>query len=91
MKTVKLRRSNETVEVPVLFSIFDMGNSLLEENFETPAKNAQHALKIYNEKYGKTTKYKRDGSKYAEVCVSTFFTEDGTRYKAGNRVWFKKI
>jgi hypothetical protein len=75
------------VKCPVLFSIFDMNNSLLEENFETEANNATDAIK----RYKPNLKVKRDGSKYAEICVSTFFISKGVRYKYGRRTWYKVI
>jgi hypothetical protein len=85
MKTVTLFRNGEHVKVPVLFSIFDMNNSLLAENFETEAKDANDAIKKYNP----NLKVKRSGSKYAGICVSKFFIDDGARYKYGKRVWYE--
>ena len=79
----------------IVYSIFDMRNSLLSENFEVAsANNAQQALKIYNKATGKTDRYKRTDAyslaQDASICVSSqFYDKNGTRYKYGRRTWFK--
>ena len=85
MKAITVMRDGKMERIPILYSIFDVTNGLLEENYETEAKNATDAIK----KYRPDLKVKRDGSKYAEICVSTFFMEDGTRYKYGRRTWYR--
>jgi nucleosome binding factor SPN SPT16 subunit len=98
MKTITLTEDNgEKYQVNIVYSVFDMRNPLLEENFETAsAETAQQALKAYNKKYGYTDKYKRTDAyslaQDATVCVSSlFYDKNGIRYKYGRRTWFKLI
>jgi hypothetical protein len=98
MKTITLTGDNgEKYQVNIVYSIFDITNSLLQENFEVAsADNAQQALKIYNKVIGRTCNYKRTDAysifQDASVCVSSqFFDKDGIRYKYGRRTWFKII
>lgn len=99
MKTIKLldEDTRETYMVNIVYSVFDITNPLLEENFETAgADNAQQALKLYNNTTGKNYKYRRTDAyslaRDADICVSTiFYDKNGRRYKYGRRTWFRKV
>lgn len=98
MKTITLTDDNgEKYKVNIVYSIFDMRNSLISDNYEVySAKNTVEALKIYNNSNNLDCKYKRtDAYSIAQdaiICVSSQFCDkDGIRYKYGRRVWFKVI
>lgn len=87
MTTVTIIRNDKKVTLPVYYSIFDMDNSILDDNFDVDAVSTKDALKKYNP----DLKVRRDSSKFASICVTKFFSEDGRRYKVGNRSWYIKV
>lgn len=95
MKTITLTDGENKYQVNIVYSIFDIRESMYTENYEVAsANNSQHALQFYNKAKNKTDKYKRtDGyGRDAEICVSSqFYDKHGTRYKYGKRIWFKIV
>ncbi len=84
MKTVTIFKNGENIEIPVIFSVFDVNQGLLTENKEYEAKNSRHAL----EQHLGHKNFKRSGDNYASYCVSKFFIEDGIRFRYGKRIWY---
>lgn len=92
MKKIKLQRDGKIYEVDIYFSIFDISGGLLDDNEEIHnAKNTRHALEIYLKGKNKLVPFIRSSDKCCEYCVSPLFIDDGRRYRAGKRVWYKTI
>lgn len=91
MKEITLYRNGQNVKVPVLYTIFDISAGIFDEPFETPAKSTRDALLKYLKSKNRKENFVRSGNKQCEYCVSPLFYDEGTRYRAGKRVWYKVL
>lgn len=92
-KKITILRGDKHIELPIMFDIFDARNtSLMAENQVIgEARNSREALSQYLKDRGEDVKFIRGGSREVTFCVSPFFVDEGRRYRAGKRIWYKII
>lgn len=92
MKKISLYREGKTYSVEVYYSIFDISCGLMDENEDIKGANgSRNALEIYLKGKNKLVPFKRSSDKCCEYCVSPLYMDDGRRYRAGKRIWYKTL
>lgn len=74
------------------YQIYDGENSNLFSDYPIiEAKTGKEALLIYLKKTGRNYNLRRSKDNNVLFRATPFYEENGTKYKDGNNVWYKRV